>query len=283
MNMLDKKDKSLAPSPNGAVPVDKIERYKWARPNSPGEFRRIDKQTLNLDDRYQRSAVSGEAVARIARDWDWTLFGVLKVAERGDRTLWVFDGGHRLRASFYRSDIAVLPCMVFDLAEFADEARSFLAGARMTSRIRNTDVFRAATTAEEPWAVKTAAILKDLGLTVTNWANKPGDIRCVSAVQVAVQADESLARRCLETCVIMAGESPVNAAAFRGLFALCRRFPDRDILDEYQSTLSLLTQAEIDAVIRKKRAETGLSGDGISARAILDLLNKGKRSRKLAW
>lgn len=114
-NMLDKRDHSFAPNPNGKGSQEKVEKYRWAKSSSPGEMMHLSKDELNLDDQYQRERVSEEAVVKIARNFDWALFGVLKVARRTDGTLWVFDGGHRLRACFYRSDIKTIPCIVFSM------------------------------------------------------------------------------------------------------------------------------------------------------------------------
>ena len=141
-NILDKKDKSIVPNPvRGGTP--KEEKWKWARPSSPGTYRQINKSELNIDDRYQRDEQSRDRVMRIARDWDWSLFEVLMVAERSDGTFWVFSGGHRVRASFYRSDIQALPCLVFSMNDVADEARAFIAVRKMSSSIKALDTYRA--------------------------------------------------------------------------------------------------------------------------------------------
>ena len=265
------------------VEIDKVEKYKWAKPASPGEMKLVDKQLLNLDDAYQRERTSEQAVRRIAGHFDWTLFGVLKVAERPDGTLWVFDGGHRLRACFYRSDIQEIPCIVFALAELADEARAFIAGAKMTQRISSMDTFRAATVAMEPSACRTAAILGELGLKANKYARLPHEIKCIHTVQKCVQENDGLAKRTLAACAQMANESPISGQVFGGLFALVAHFNGRDLLTEYEGALVRLTQKEVERSIRQLSAEVGRGGTTVAAKGIMALLNKNKKTKKLQW
>lgn len=282
-NILDKRDKSLAPSPGKGAPVDKAEKFSWAKPTTPGVFRLVNKSLLNVDDKYQRDRTSEEAVKRIARTWDWTLFEVLMVAEREDKSLWVFSGGHRTRASFYRSDIIDLPCMIFQLADISDEARSFIAGAKMKTSINSLDTFRAAVVAMEPAACKTAAMLSDLGIKVKKTATRPNELKCVHTVQNAVIENAENAKRVMSLVVNMANEEPICSVVFRGIFRLVQHFKDRDILAEYAEEFARLTQQEIEKAIRQTKAEIGKGGEAIEAKGVIVALNKGKKTRKLAW
>lgn len=282
-NILDKRDRSLAPMPN-CGPVDKAIKYRWAKPSSPGVFMQIDKKALSIDGRYQREKDSEEAVLRIARDWDWCLFGTLKVSDRGDDGYWVFDGGHRTRASFFRSDITLLPCMVFQLADIGDEARAFLAGARMSKAINSYDSFRASAVAMEPVAMRTSEILNELGISACkNTATRGSQLKCIYTIQKAVEINQAVAKSVLSVCRDMAGDQPVSGVVFNGLFTLVNHFVGRDILAEYEDTLSRLTQAEMEAGIRQMKAETGKGGQAIYAKGVMAVLNKGKKTKRLVW
>lgn len=283
-NFLDKRDKSLAPSFGGIVPpVDKVSKFNWSVPGPPGTFRLVNKQLLNLDDVYQRDKISDSTVRRIARSWDWTLFRVLSVAERPDRSLWVFDGGHRLRASFYRLDITELPCMVFPIANLKDEARAFIAGAIMTSPISAVDTWRASSIAEEPICVQTREILGRLGISVKKNATQQGDLKCIGTVRRIVATDPELAERVLATALAIAKDQPISGVVCGGLFEFAKHFAPRDVLGELVDALLELGQGEIEKAARQLKAECGKGGDVIEAKAIMHLLNKGKRSRKLQW
>ncbi len=283
MNFLDKRDKSMAPTPQGAPSNDKLVRYRWAKPTTPGQYRSILKSLLNLDDSYQRDKTSSEAVLRIARDWDWLLFRTLGVAERPDKSLWVFDGGHRLRASFYRSDIKELPCMVYPLDELAEEARAFIAGAKLNTKINPIDTFHASQTALEPNAVRTAEILSEFGLAVKKTAHGPNQLKCISTIQNAIAEDEKTACDTIAACIAICNESSISGAVFRGLFRLARHVGGQEFFAKYGDGIANLTQAEIEKAIRQFTAEVGKGGEVIGAKAILGLLNKGKRSHKLRW
>lgn len=283
MNMLDKRDRSLAPNPSGTGSTDKITKYRWARPTSPGRFCLIHKNDLNIDDVYQRERVSEEAVRRIARDFDWSLFGVIKVAQRADGTMWVFEGGHRLRATFYRSDVTEIPCIVFEISDVATEARTFIAAARMSQAISSFDTFRASAVAQEPVAVRTAEILKELGLKVRKAANKPTEIKCIHTVQKFVAMNETLAKRVLEVCIMIANDAPIMSHVLSGIFTMANHFSSRDILTEYADFFDRITQHEIDKHIRQLSAETTMGGTVVSAKAVIIAMNKGKKTKKLVW
>jgi hypothetical protein len=104
---------------------DKLSHYKWKTKNNQGEFVMIDKNELFVDHAYQRDKINEVRINAIASDWDWVMCGALSVSER-DGKLWVMDGQHRKLAADKRSDIKMLPCMVFDLDSQQKEAGAFV-------------------------------------------------------------------------------------------------------------------------------------------------------------
>lgn len=280
-NILDKRDKSIVVSPSGKS-IDKINRYKWAREHSPGVLRYINKNLLNIDGEYQRDAKSQDVIREIAAEWDWALFLVLLVAKRSDGTYWVVDGGHRTRASFYRSDITELPCLVFELGDVEGEARTFIAAAKKRNTISTLAAFKAAVVAVEPTALATKRILDAEGLSIAH-TPKAHQLKCVGAVYSAVSIDEALAVKVLSLTHAIADDQPIAHEVFRGLFALAKRFGDHDVLAENEERLRSFSQAECIRAIKNLKAECGKGGDVVFAKAILILINKGKRTRKLEW
>lgn len=282
-NMLDKRDRSMVALPNSQREIAKVDKYSWARPSVKGEFRWIRKELLNVDDTYQRDKVSEDKVRKMAAEWDWTLLEPLMVAERPDGSLWVYMGGHRVRSSFYRSDIFELPCMVFKLDDIASEARAFVANAKLTKSIGSLDTFRASHVAQEPTAVRTGEVLKANGIEVRKNASRPTEIKCVHTIQKAVAENEEMASRVLRVCASLTDDKPISSAVFRGIFRLAQHFNGKDVLTEYADRFAQLTQAEIEKSIAQFKAETGKGGEAIEAKGVLMLLNKHKKSRKLVW
>lgn len=283
-NILVKKDKSMAPTPSaGAVP--KREKFAWTTNSEPGEFVMVPKKDLNIDGSYQRGEVSKQKVLEIAKNWDWKLFGALSVVMRENGSLWVYDGGHRTRAAFYRDDISDLPCMVFEVKTMTDEAKAFVGANTMKSNVSAFHVYRASVKAKEPVALATKAVLEKFGYEATQDGKKPFGFSAISTLKKLVEEDARLAERVFSVCAEMAidGEQ-TPAATLRGLFVLAKKLDGKaDILaNGHREKLKKEGIAGIEAAIRREKHIAGQGGQLVEAKALLDLLNKGKR-RKLNW
>lgn len=285
-NILDRNDRSLCPvpQPNGAqLLVSKRSKNNWSQGGRPGCFRMIDKGLLNIDGRYQRGQVSENKVREIARNWDWVLFGVVLSVQRSDGTIWVFDGGHRTRASFYRDDITLLPCMVYSLEDLSSEAKAFLGKNLMITNVSSVDKYKAAVVANDDIANKASQMLEEHGLEVSGSAKSSSQIKCINTLLSMIETDEALARRCLAFCISRAEGATVSATVMRGLFALCKHFEDHfDVLTRFGDKLARHSQREMDVRMRQLRAECGKGGEKVEALALLSLINKGCKN-KLAW
>lgn len=264
-NILDKCDKSMAPT-CGSPAVSKTEKYNWATGGPQGEFMLIDKRELSIDDAYQRGQISEAKVREIARNWDWLFLGAISVVVRPDGSYWIFDGGHRVRAAFYRSDISALPCMVHPLESLSAEAKAFVARNTMVSNVSAMDRHQASITAGEPVALQTKALLDKFGIRAVKRALNSHSIACIGSLRKAVAEDYDDASRTLEFCIQQASGEAITRDVFEGIFTLQRHFSGKfDFLEEHGPRLSKFTAREMQLRIRQYRAETGKGGEKIYA------------------
>lgn len=286
VNILDRSDRSLSPVPraNGTpTMIPKRSKNDWSLGGKPGRFCMIDKRDLNIEGDYQRNQVSENKVREIARNWDWVLLGVVYVVQRSDGTYWVFDGGHRTRASFYRDDIQALPCMVYQMNDLSDEAKAFLGKNLMITNVSSVDKYKAAVVAKDATACKAASLLAEFGIEVSYGATKSKQIKCINTLLSMIDRNEVLAKRCLAFCLERSEGMPVSSDVMRGLFALCERLSDRvDVLDKFGEKLARHSQREMQVRIRQMSAECGKGGEKVEALALLSLINKGCKN-KLSW
>ena len=277
-------DVSMAPIPSG-VKIPKREKFKWSSCCDRGKFIMIPKKQLNIDESYQRGEVSKNKVLQIARRWDWRLFGALSVVSRDDGSFWVYDGGHRLRAAFYRDDINELPCMVFVAGEIQEEAKAFVGANTMKSTVSAYHVYRASIKAGEPVALTVKAILDKHGYIATLDGKKSFGFSAIATMRNMVQDDPFLADKVFGACVDIAddGEQP-SAGVCRGLFVLAKKLSGKiDIFGEcYIDRLKKQSLTGIDVAIRREKHIAGQGGGLVEAKAILDLLNRGVR-KKIKW
>lgn len=283
VNILSKVDRSLAPIPK-SKPAIKREKYDWSTGGGMGVFAWIKKEDLNIDGRYQRDQVSEAKVLEIARGWDWLLLGTVSVIRREDGSYWVFDGGHRTRAAFYRDDVPALPCMVHEIADVSQEAKAFVARNTMVSNVAAVDRYRASICAGEPTAVTTESILDEFGFTVSKFGSSTGKtLACIGTLQKCVDTNAEDARKVLGFCINIAGENAVTGKVLSAMFTLQQHFKDSfDVIQRFGEKISRHSQREIEVKISQFTTECGKGGPVVAAKAILELINHKNRNR-LGW
>jgi len=270
---------------NAAASVSKREKFSWAESCSPGKFTYISKYDLNIDGTYQREEVSKAKVMEIVREWDWKLFGTISVIQRADGTYWVYEGGHRTRASFFRDDVMQLPCMVFQSDSKKTEARAFIGANTMKSVVSAYHIHRAAVKTEEPIAVAVQSILDKYGYFPTQGTSKKHAFKAINTLHKLVKEDRLLAEKVFAACASIAQDGePISGEVLDAVFTCQKKMEGKvDILSNgYLERMKLETLPGIESAIRREKHIVGRGGATISAKALLDVLNKGKK-RKLTW
>lgn len=272
-------DQSRAPSPGGAA-ADKVRKYNWARPGQPGDFEWVNKFDLQIDLEYQREQVSEGKVLDIARQWDWRLVQCLSVARRADGTLTLFDGGHRYRAAMKRSDVQVLPCMIHDVADVADEARAFVGTNTLSSAVSSYEKHRAGKVAQEPVAIRAAEILEANGYAVARTTGSPFTTKAIGCLEKMVRADAKLAESVVRLATEVAGGDQLAAATLRGIYGAAKIAPEI-LSGVYAKKLVAAGQEVLLAEISRRRLLVGKGGEKVETQAVIQFVNKGRRSRAL--
>jgi len=286
MNILNKQCNALAPNFGRThAPTPKREKFSWAEPCSLGTFIMIKKQDLNIDGSYQRDQVSKSKVLDIARDWDWKLFGTLSVIMRKDMSFWVYDGGHRCRASFLRDDITELPCMVFQADDEKTEARAFVGANTMKSIVSAYHKHRAAVLTGEPVAVMAQSILEKNGYFAAQCSSTKYGFAAINALLSQVKEDAVLAEKVFTACAIIGQDGePFSGELLDAMYVCQKKLEGKaDIFKgEHIERLKTETLSGIESAIRREKHIAGKGGANICAKAVLDLLNK-KRKRRLLF
>ncbi len=108
---------------------------------------------LRIDGAYQREILRNGArnIGKIARHFDWSLFGIVVVANVGDNLFAIVDGQHRTIAAAMRG-IFEVPCIIIE-ASPGKQAEAFAAINGAVTAISNLAIFAAEVTAGKPEAV----------------------------------------------------------------------------------------------------------------------------------
>jgi hypothetical protein len=158
--------------------LDKIKRYGWTLLDKPGELRMLHKDVLRIHPAYQRDQVAGK-ISEISANWSWLALGALVVGER-DGEFWTIDGQHRLGAALRRSDVQLLPCVVFQTENIKQEAQAFLTIQTMRKPVTALSKQKAMVTAEDEVAVYVQFVCDNLGITISHTSSKARTLKCVA-------------------------------------------------------------------------------------------------------
>lgn len=276
----------LAPNPNGKTSTSKAEKYDWRNPGNPCVFREIDKSELKIDPEYQREATSLSKINKIAREFSWASFCALSVAERPDGSLWVWDGGHRLRAAWKRTDVTKVPCMVTSVENIKEEAKSFYEKNTSISNVSAYHRLKALNIAEDKIATDTMTILDCYGYEPSQDTKRKRGVSAVGTLMTMVADDFDLADKVFGLCAEICGfEDQPSRTMMSPIYWLAKRSDKvgASIVDDgvYRSVLIKAGKKVIEELINRETLLQGKGGDKVKAKAILDLLNKGKRIKLL--
>jgi hypothetical protein len=154
----------------------------------------VEISKLRIDDRYQRPLQrhNWDAIGRIAKAFDWSLFTVVDVAPIGDQLFSVIDGQHRVHAALM-AGIDKVPVRIVN-QPLQGQARAFMGINGNVTAITPFHVLRASLAAGEAWAVEADRAIARAGcrLMVSNRATherKPGEVYAVQWVRSLAERD----------------------------------------------------------------------------------------------
>src|SRR5690606_32810569 len=146
----------------------------------------IDK--LVVDDSYQRELKIGnwKAIEKIAGSFKWSRFSPVFVAPVEGGRFAIIDGQHRTHAAAI-CGMAQVPCQIVQM-NLQEQAASFAAVNGLVTKVTLFQIFKAALTADEPWATECAAICAaaNCRLMTSNAsadAKRAGDVNAIAWIR----------------------------------------------------------------------------------------------------
>lgn len=153
---------------------------------------------LVIDDDYQRDLKRGNwnAIRRIADRFKWSRFSPVFVAPVEGGKYAIIDGQHRTHAAAI-CGFAEVPCQIVQMS-IAEQAASFAAVNGLVTKVTGGQIYKAALTANEPWAVDCCAAVSAAGckLMIHNKTTRdklPGEVFALALIKQHVKAGNSAA------------------------------------------------------------------------------------------
>jgi hypothetical protein len=258
--------------------TSKIKLYGWELKDAPGKLTFISKDALFVDHSYQRKASQLRVIA-IAQKWSWLACGVILVAKRkGDQRLYVVDGQHRVLAALKRSDIDVLPCLVFETGTAHEEAAGFYdanTGRRMPTTLEK---WRAQLMRGDETTMFVDALIRNAG-RVASGVTGPGEVRCLTAMLRAATSNRDRLVRMWPLIVEVCHGHVFHERVFEGLMWLESNLPEGQSLTQKKWREKLMRVGFTGLLDAAQRAATfyARGGPKVWAMGMLEALNKGCR------
>jgi hypothetical protein len=257
--------------------ITKEARYSWSISEKMGALQWIHKKDLIVDD-YQR-VCNNSATLRIARDFSWPAFGALTVAKRDGR-FYVFNGQHRKAAADKRSDVEMLPCVVFESADKRGEAQEFLRSNVCVKPPTIVDRFPAMLQTEDRAASVVSELCQSIGRVVSTNAG-PNSVSCVGKLRALAAKDPDRLRRIWPTISSLCDGKVLNVILVDALFYIDERLTDGETVANGR-WLKRIREVGYDRMLDgARRAASLYSRGGPKQWAIgaLEALNKGLHNK----
>lgn len=229
---------------------------------------------LRVDPAYQREILRNGSrnIGKIAREFDWSLFGVVVVANIGEQLFAIVDGQHRTTAAAMRGVVDV-PCVIIE-ADPSKQASAFAAINGAVTKISPLQIFNAEIAAGETAAVELNEVCLSAGVTICRYpvpANKmkPGQTLAVGTLRraLAVYGRDHLALTL--RCITNRGEASIGMVCEPVIKAIAHVLdaeaswcsPERVLLDAMRKfdLAAELHDAEVDAKKRRMQVSGALS------------------------
>jgi len=261
-----------------AFGMDKIKNYGWTVTDSLGELRMISKHDLVVDHEYQRNASSGRVLA-MAKEWSWVACGAFSVADRGGR-LFVVDGQHRYLAAMRRSDIDMLPCVVFHSQSVAAEAKAFVEANTNRRPMHSAEKFRAQLIAGDVDAMTVYWLAKQSGRDITTESG-PKTVRCVGALLKCAKTDSQKLKRIWPVIADVCQGHPLHARIVDAFWYVESNMRDGESIADrrWRDRLTSVGYHALLDGMTKFAAAYSRGGARVFAMGVMECVNKGLRNR----
>lgn len=126
---------------------------------------------LRINHSYQREVKkNGKSnVIEIAKNFNWSKFGIVVVAAMGDQTFAIIDGQHRTIGAACRG-IDTVPCLILYNISVEQQAEIFAAINGKVTAISPLSIFHAELRAKYPDAISLYELCKSVGVTICTYA-----------------------------------------------------------------------------------------------------------------
>lgn len=253
---------------------DKVVRYGWIASDEKGRFEEISKSNIQIDESYQRPAAQ-DKILKISRDWSWVAFGTLTVCQRGQE-YFAIDGQHRLLAAQNRSDIDLLPCLVFKKKSIQEEASAFVKVNTARKAMLTMHKHKALVKSGDAVANHIQSALDDLGIKIVKSVKSPLSFASIACAykRYAESPEDFIQNLTMIQQICAKSKFPITERIFDGIWYINKNCSDRSTKERFRKRLITIGAERIDEGARRAATLYVKGGSTIWAKGILIEMNK---------
>lgn len=176
---------------------------------------------IRVDDAYQRQ-LKKSRVQQILRDFTWSHFQPVMLAEHEDGTFTVFDGQHRVEAARQHPNVKDVPAAIVAFDAAFEEAGAFLGVNVNRTTITNIERYYAGIEAGDTEMMAVCSALEEAGCEVVEagkYSPAPNKTAAVSSVSRAIKTYGETA--VTAACLTLRKAWPKDARALNGSLIVC--------------------------------------------------------------
>lgn len=258
--------------------VSKVERYNWSDPGAKGTFAEMSPHAIQVDRAYQRPE-NEDKIKDIARNFNWRAFGVAPVSVRPSGEHFAMDAQHRILAARRRSDVVMVPVLIFATETAKEEACSFLQINTGRKPLTARDTFRAKMTSGSEAAALVDRLIRESGRSISE-ASSSTSVACLALLVRLAESDQDLLLKIWPLVVEVADGAPLHNRVVETIAFIESRATNGSLLEaKWKARLLALGVHGIVDAAAKAAAFYASGGQKVWSRGVLNAINKGMRNK----
>lgn len=242
-------------------------------------------ERIRVDRNYQSDLKPGR-VKQILREFEWSKFGALQLAEQADGSFHVFDGQHRHEAARLHPDVTEVPAVIIAVDGGREEADAFLGVNTNRSAVTPIERYWAGLEAGYPAMMAVCSVLDEAGCEVVQGLGlvAPNKTAAVQAISRAIQryGEEAVT----EAIRLLRAAWPTAKDALKGtlISALSRIVKNNPDMNNKRMT-DVLAGTDLQALSADAEAMRKISGGDATTsitKTLVELYNRGIRVNQIS-
>lgn len=247
----------------------------------------VDVDRIRVDHNYQRE-IKPARVQQILREFNWSQFQPVMLAEQEDGTFTVFDGQHRVAAARAHPNISEVPAAVVRLSGTQSEAAAFIGVNVNRTGISTIEKFWAGIEAGDKNMLRVRDVLARADCEVLQAIGIKPSANKTAAVTAVDRSIRNFGEAAvIEACISLSSAWHKDNGALNGIFitALSRLYRNNKDLIHRDRMIAKLKGSDRKSMASASETLRKIGGGDATvnlSKALIEIYNKGLSANQIA-